>query len=121
MHLVGNYLQDILLFLVWNCKKWVLSEFKDNKLLLNDSWISAKTVLTLVENSAELGLVIILLVVSVYNTNLAFLDVVVGMSFVNNNILVCLLSLTVSVWTLLVSPDNYDFLSGGYGMFPADL
>lgn len=83
--------------------------------------ISAKTVLTLVENSTELGLVVIWLVLSVYNTNLAFLDVVVGMSFINNNILVCLLSVTVSVWTLVVSSDNYDFLLGGYDMFPAEL
>jgi hypothetical protein len=39
----------------------------------------------------------ILLVLSVYYTNLAFLDIVVGTSFINNNIMVCLLSLTVSV------------------------
>lgn len=98
MRLFNNVLlkSSLWLFLVWNCKKWVLSNFKDNKLLLNHSLISAKTVLTLVENSAELGLVI-LLVLSVYNTNLAFLDVVVGTSFINNNILVCLLSLTVPV------------------------
>lgn len=73
------------------------------------------------ENSAELGLLIILLVLSVYYTNLAFLDIVVGTSFINNNIMVCLLSLTFSIWTLLVSSDNYDFLSGGYSMFPAEL
>jgi len=46
--------------------------------------MSAKTVLTLVENSTELGLVIIIPVLWVYNTNLAFLDVTVGKSFIIN-------------------------------------
>ena len=107
------------LLLVQNCKKWVLSKFKDNKLLLNHSFISGKTVLSLVEKSAELGLVIIILLSSVYNSNLAFLDVVMVTSFINNNIVAWLLSLTVLFWTLHVSSDKYDFLTGGFDVFPA--
>jgi len=72
------------LFLAKNCKKWVISKFKENRLLLNHSLISTKTVLTLLENSTELGLVIIILVSLVYNTNLALLDVTVGISFIIN-------------------------------------
>jgi len=61
-----------------------LCKFKDNILLLNHSLISAKTLLTSMENSVELGLVIVILVSSAYNTNVAFLDVFMGTSFMNN-------------------------------------
>ena len=71
-------------FLVQNWKKWVWSKFKDIKLLLNHLLISAKTVFTLVGNSTELGPVIIQLVSPAYNTNLAFLDVAIGKSCINN-------------------------------------
>jgi hypothetical protein len=46
--------------------------------------MSTKTVLTSVENSVELGLVIAVLVSSAYNTNVAFLDVIMGTSIINN-------------------------------------
>jgi len=36
------------------------------------------------ENSVELGLVIVILVFSAYNTSVAFLDVIMGTSFINN-------------------------------------
>jgi len=38
--------------------------------------------MTLVENSTELGMVIVMLASSAYNINLAFLDVVMGKSFI---------------------------------------
>jgi hypothetical protein len=59
-------------------------KFKDNKLLLNHSLISPKTILTLVKNSVELGLIVVALVSLVYNTNVAFSDVIMEKSFISN-------------------------------------
>jgi len=59
------------LFFVQNCKYVVLLRFKDNKLFLNHSLTSVRTLFNLLANSVGLGLVIIKLVSSAYSTNLA--------------------------------------------------
>jgi len=57
-----------------------LLKFIDNKLFLNHSLTSARTLFNLLANSVGLGLVIIKLVSSAYSTDLALLAVV-GRSF----------------------------------------
>ena len=54
------------------------------KFFLNHSLTLAKTIFNLLANSIGLGLVIIRLVSSAYNTNLAFLTVTVSKSFMYN-------------------------------------
>ena len=54
------------------------------KLLLNNSLISAKTVFTVAENSTVLGLLIIIPGSSAHNTHLTFLDVIMDKSITNN-------------------------------------
>jgi hypothetical protein len=61
-----------------------LLRFKDSELFLNHSLTSAKTLFNLLTNSIGLGLVIMKLVSSAYNTNLAFLAVTVGKLFIYN-------------------------------------
>jgi hypothetical protein len=54
------------------------------QLLLNNSLIPAKKVLTLAESSPDLGLVIIIPKSSAHKTQLALLDVIMGKSDINN-------------------------------------
>ena len=71
------------LFLVRNCTYVVLFRFKNSRLLLNHSWTAAR-MSNLVADSVELELVTMRLVSSAYNTNLAFLAVTSGKSFMYN-------------------------------------
>jgi hypothetical protein len=50
-----------------------------------------------VENSTELGLVIIP-VSSVYNTNIAFLDIVMGRSFINNKMFPTSITVIIGIY-----------------------
>jgi len=61
-----------------------LLKFGDSKLFLNHSLTLAKTIFILLANSIGVGLVIMRLVSSAYNTNLAFLAATVGKSFMYN-------------------------------------
>ena len=63
----------------------ILFRFKNSRLLLNHSWTSARMSFNLVANSIGLELVTMRLVSSAYNTNLAFLAVTSGRSFIYNN------------------------------------
>jgi hypothetical protein len=71
---------EFLTIIVQNCNYVVLLRFKDNKLFLNHSLKTARTLFNLLANSVGLGLVIIKLVLSAYSTNLALLDVTIGKS-----------------------------------------
>jgi hypothetical protein len=74
----------IWLFFVRNCKQVVLSRFRDNRLFLNHSLTSAKILLSLLANSVGLGLLIMKMVSSAYNTNLVLLAFTKGKSFMYN-------------------------------------
>ena len=68
-------------FCVQNCKYVVLLKFRNSLFFLNRLLILGNTVFNLLANSIGLGLVIMRLVSSAYNTNLAFLGVTLGKLF----------------------------------------
>jgi hypothetical protein len=61
-----------------NCRKWVLSKFSDNKLLLNQLLILLQAWLVFFLNSEGLEFVIIMLVLSVNQIGLDTSDIIFG-------------------------------------------
>ena len=118
---------NFLVFLVKNCKKFVLLMFSVKRLLWNQFLISVMTVLILVSNSSGFSFYIIMLVSSATNIELAILFKVNGKllmyirksngritepcrtpcftcSHVDVNLL-CLLSFIITLWYLLTKYD----------------
>jgi len=68
------------LFLVMNCRKWIVSKFSYKKLLLNQSFILMKTLFIFLLNSEESEFVIIMRVSSANTIVLDISDTIFGRS-----------------------------------------